>query len=43
MEKPYHTIDNKNSYYYLEVRAVPLNWTGSDMGIISVYITYFPY
>jgi hypothetical protein len=40
---PYVTIDNKNSYYTLEVRAVPFNWTGSDMGIVSVHITYFPY
>ncbi|NBB18608.1 hypothetical protein GVN20_04495 [Runella sp. CRIBMP] len=43
VEKPYHTIDNKNSYYALEVRAAPLTWTGIDMGIISVHITYFPY
>lgn len=40
---PYVTIDNKNSYYTLEVRAVPFTWTGSDMGIVSVHITYFPY
>ncbi len=40
---PYRTIDNQHSYYTLEVRAVPFTWTGSDMGIISVNITYFPY
>ena len=40
---PYRTIDNQTTYYTLEVRAIPVTWTGNDMGIISVHITYFPY
>lgn len=43
ISNPYRTVDNKNLYYIFEVRAVPLTWTGRDMGIISVRITYFHY